>query len=338
MAVCGAWLSMLVAVAAAAEPSPTATPLAMLAPQLSTASAATEYWDVTAWLDSGDRVVARFLVTNQGPGSHTAAAVGHVVLASGRTLPFKWGRLRDAWTLAPDGRKLKIAKATLDLSGAAIVCMVRSPKHGVEFRLEIERPSTLVGIRGLAPGYPIDVAMPGPARGNIAGRAVGGVAAVTHTWVEATEAEIIRRRIELFAFGPDLTAYVVDLMRADGTRKSAAYVARAGATVVALEDVALDFGTTSTSGGDPRYPLPTAWHAKTAGLALDIAVGPELLRMNPLDLLPQPFRLLLSLGARPQRVWADASVALQLPASGDAAPPPTTLRGLAVATFARPER
>ncbi len=63
--------------------------------------------------------------------------------------------------------------------------------------------------------------------------------------------------------------------------------------------------------------------------------------MNPLDVLPQPFRLLLSLGGRPARVWAEATaeIALTPPTPNDDPPamPRTQLRGIAAATFARPE-
>jgi hypothetical protein len=84
--------------------------------------------------------------------------------------------------------------------------------------------------------------------------------------------------------------------------------------------------------------LPTEWSGKTAGLLLQAAVGREVLRMNPLDLLPQPFRLLLSLGAKPRRVWAEARVTLDFGEDGEGPTHPTEIRGLAAVTFAQPER
>ena len=336
---CGLWLLILAGSSFAAGPSPAPTGGVVLAPRLSDVATATEYWDVTAWLDSGDRLVARFLVTNQGPGMRTAAAVGHVVLADGRALPFHWGRLSNAWTLDPDGGRLKIAKAALVLRPPATVVSVRSPKHGVELRLEIERPRAPISIRSLSPTYPIDVALPARAHGQLAGRAVRGFAAVTHTWVDTTEAEIVSRRAELFAAGDGgLGLYVVDLTLADGTRKSAAYVARGDGTIVAADPFALELRAAAAAGGDARYPLPSEWTGKASGLLLQVAVGRELLRMNPLDLLPQPFRMLLSLGAKPQRVWADAHVTLDFGEDGARPAAPTEIRGLAAVTFAQPER
>lgn len=334
---CGVGLLICAGSVAAAEPSPAGAAGVVLAPRLSTVATATEYWDVTAWLDSGEHVVARFLVTNQGPGTQTAAAVGHLVLANGDTRPFQWGRLRDDWTLDPDRGRLKIAKAELILRPPAIVVSVRSPKHGVEFRLEVDRPRAPIGIRSLSPAYPIDVALPARAHGQLAGRSVRGIGVVTHTWVDAIEAEIVRRRVELFASGASgLGMYVVDLTLADGTRKSAAYVARGDGTSVAADPIALELGSAATSGGDPRYPLPAEWSGKAAGLLLQVNVGPELLRMNPLALLPQPFRLLLSLGARPQRLWANARVSVDFGEDGAGPANPTEIHGIATATFAQP--
>ena len=54
-----------------AEPRPRGE----LATRLPAGSTAIEYWDVTAWFESGQRIFVLFLVTNDGPGVETAAAV-----------------------------------------------------------------------------------------------------------------------------------------------------------------------------------------------------------------------------------------------------------------------
>jgi len=204
---CGVGLLLLAIRAVAAEPSPV-PPNTTLAARVSSGPTAMEYWDVTAWLESGDRFFARFLVTNQGPGEQTAAAVGHLVLAGGEVVPFKWGRRHDAWTLGPGGGSLKIAKAALVLDGPALVVEVDSAKRGIELRLEIARTAPLLATRPLATGYGLDVAMPAPAHGRIrtrgmdAPRAVVGTGAVTHTWTERPEGEVLRRRVELLARKP----------------------------------------------------------------------------------------------------------------------------------------
>jgi hypothetical protein len=60
--------------------------------------------------------------------------------------------------------------------------------------------------------------------------------------------------------------------------------------------------------------------------------------MDPLDILPQPFRMLLALGGRPQRVWADAKVDLRVTPPGGGDPVRGSSSGIVIATFARPAR
>jgi len=338
---CGVGLLLLAIRAVAAEPSPV-PPNTTLAARVSSGPTAMEYWDVTAWLESGDRFFARFLVTNQGPGEQTAAAVGHLVLAGGEVVPFKWGRRHDAWTLGPGGGSLKIAKAALVLDGPALVVEVDSAKRGIELRLEIARTAPLLATRPLATGYGLDVAMPAPAHGRIrtrgmdAPRAVVGTGAVTHTWMERPEGEVLRRRIDLLAREGEVALYLSALTLADGTRRGTALVSRAGGILAHVDDVTFRFGSATTAGGDPGYPIATAWETESSTLAARVSVGRELLRMDPLDILPQPFRMLLALDGRPQRVWAEATADLALKIAGKDDATHMIETGILAATFARP--
>ena len=78
------WL-MLSAVAHAQPVKPAAAapakPTSALDPQarLLTGDHASEYWTLFVELDSGHRITQRFLITNAGPGDHTAVAVGHLI-------------------------------------------------------------------------------------------------------------------------------------------------------------------------------------------------------------------------------------------------------------------
>jgi hypothetical protein len=308
-----------------------------LSARLSAADTATEYWDVTAWFESGERFLARFMITNQGPGDRTAAAFGYVLLADGRALPFKWGRLRDQWKIDPKGRSMKIGKARLDLSGSSMLVSVDSKKHGVVARLEIERALPLGRSEDLEIHYEIEYAAPGPARGTIetdaGSRAVVGSAAVVHTSLPRLEAELIRRRDEVVARTATHALYLSSIVRLDGTRR----------TLLAThhpdrDDHGGTFATLELDGpdldGDPRYPVASLWTVQQDANRYDVALRKELLRMNPLEILPLPFRLLLSLGNAPQRVWANATVELEGIGSKD----PITLDGIAISTFANPER
>jgi len=314
----------------------------MLAAHLSSTSTAMEYWDVTAWLESGERFFARFLVTNQGPGVQTAAAVGHLVLPGGEIVPFKWGRRRDAWRLGPEGRSLTIAKARLELDAPTVVISVESEKRGIKLRLEIARTAPLVTTTPLPDGYAVEVVMPSPARGRVwtrgmdAARDVTGTGALTHTWMERPEGDLVRRRVELLSREADAALYIFDLTLADGRHRSTVIASRAGRILARADDVTLSFGHTTTADGDPRYPLATEWKAASTALAARVTVGRELLRMDPLDILPPPFRMLLALGGRPRRVWAEAEVDLRVTPPGGGDPERGSNSGIVVATFARP--
>jgi hypothetical protein len=58
--------------------------------------------------------------------------------------------------------------------------------------------------------------------------------------------------------------------------------------------------------------------------------------MDPLQLLPQPFRMLVALGGRPQRVWSEGRLDLTLK-DDTAAPTAATIfeRAIVATTFAR---
>ena len=94
------WASLAVAALAlaAAAPDPAAKrvdPAARLASQ----GSASEYWDLVARLDSNHSVFARFMITNQGPGTRTALAVGHLVQPDGTVVPFHNGRRWGRWKI-----------------------------------------------------------------------------------------------------------------------------------------------------------------------------------------------------------------------------------------------
>jgi hypothetical protein len=308
-----------------------------LAAHMSETASAMEYWDVAAWLESGERLFARFLVTNEGPGVRTAAAVGHVVLPDATMVPFKWGRRSDAWTLGGGGGKLTIAKAVLDVDGPMVVVAVDSNKQGVKLRLEIERAGELVAMRPVPGEYGVDVAMPAPAHGRLwargmsSPREVSGTGVVTHAWMERPEADLIRQRIETFARNDDIALYLSALTLADGRPRTTA-VAKGSGILVRTDDAAVDFAR-ATPGGDPRYPVPARLNLRNGTLALSVDVRRELLRWDPLEIVPQPFRMLLALGGPPQRVWCDATVDVAVTAGG---PAPFRARtgGIVAATFA----
>jgi hypothetical protein len=308
-----------------------------LAARLSSADTATEYWDITAWFDGGERFVARFLITNQGPGERTAAAYGHVLLADGRALPFKWGRLQDHWKIDPAGRIMKIGKARLDVSGPNVVVSVDSAKHGVVARLEIERALPHGRAKDLEAEYEVDYSLPGAARGTIGvdgtPRIVGGSGAIVHTSLPRLEGDVIRRRDEVMARSATHALYVSSVLRLDGTRRTLLVASGPDLDDHGIPPTTVDFSGPEISG-DPAYPVASAWRIRGEARRYEVTLRHELLRLKPLDILPLPFRVLLSFGSAPQRTWANATVVVAADDSKETA----TLDGIAVSTFANPER
>jgi hypothetical protein len=300
-----------------------------------------EYWDITARFESGHRFAARFLITNEGPGSRTAAAVGHLVLPGGKVVPIKYGRTREAWTLGAEGRRIKIASAVLDLSRSPAQVEVDSDKRGIKLQLEFESTAPPVALSPLPGAYEIEALTPIPVRGMMALRGMSGprtlqgTIAVTHTWMEDSEANLVRQRAELFAHSGEIGIYLNELILADGRRRGWLAVRRGAEVVQWSDDLALRFGDTTTTTDDSRYPLSVRWDAEAGSSRLRADLRHEWLRWAPLDIIPQPFRFLLSLQAQPRQVWADAEIELALSDAGAAAPA-LSGAGIGVVMFAGP--
>lgn len=338
----GTW-GVLVCLAAGAAPAqaPAPRPPSVVA-RLSDAAEAMEYWDVAAQLDSGHRFFARFLITNEGPGQHTAAAVGHLVLPDGAVAPIKYGRAREGWQLSPDRRRLKIASAVLDLSEPLWRVEIDSDTYGFKVRLQLTRAAAPVSTEPLPGAYWVDVVTPTPARGTVwlrgmeAPLPVEGTVALTDTRMERNEADLVQRRAELFAGAGDLGIYLADLTLADGRRRGTLIVRDDTRVRYRSDDLPVIFGDRLTVPGDPAYPVPARWQIDRPAVRATVRLDREWLRWAPLDIVPQPFRFLLSLRAAPQLVWADADFELDLASTGDGGAPRAQGRGIALVALARP--
>src|SRR5262249_7646907 len=118
---------------------------------------ALEYWDFLAAFDGGVRLFARVLITNEGPGDHTAVAIGHLVRPGAEAVELRNGRLENDWELEPDGRKLKIGKTQLDLRGPVRTLAHHNTRRGIDVELRLESAGRGRATGGEPPDYRVDL-------------------------------------------------------------------------------------------------------------------------------------------------------------------------------------
>lgn len=95
-------------------------------------------------------------------------------------------------------------------------------------------------------------------------------------------------------------------------------MARAGKVVCLEQEFQVALGAPMMAGEDRGYPLPQDLQIRGAGLTATVRARRQLLRTNPMELIPQPFRFFLSLLSEPRQVWASASFDLQCTPQGEA--------------------
>jgi hypothetical protein len=326
--------------------APAKTPTTPLDPKarLLAGDHASEYWTLFAELDSGHRITQRFLITNAGPGDHSAVAVGHL-LEPGRP-PYRYvnGRQRHAWTLSPDRLFLDIAASHLDLHrprGA-----LKITKDDVEIRLDFDfAPSVLSGrvpASQLPSRYFVEVLAAGVVtQGTIkapwmaAPLATKGHLWLVHSWTPDDEADLLDRRVDVFGRRGGTTFYALQI--ADGNRFAGAWQLLSRPPVppgAGKLDSRINFaahwkdGTALLPGKpDAGYPVPDRFSLAGKLETGSIALSREWLRFDPLVVIPQPFQWFIRRSSQPREVWADTRIAVSirrapenpsLPPSGDA--------------------
>jgi len=312
--------------------------------RLSGADEASEYWDVTARLDSGYWLFARFMITNEGLGAQTGVGMGYLVLPDGRNMQFSYARRKGDWKLSADRLRLQIASSMLDLHAPVRQFEIDSNTRGIKVHLRFT-------VRGSAPGtadaadaqYGTDVLQVAvPVEGTLWVRGmrepipVHGTTALTHTWMEENEARLTQRRIEFFAQMRDLGLYVSDLTTPEGTNRRWLVLERGGTVVHATRDFELSISGTAPIKADSRYAVPGLLRISDHTLVAEVRPERLLLRTNPLEGVPQPFRWLLEIKSQPQRLWVESSVQLTLTDQADATPNAAQGHGILAINFLNP--
>lgn len=291
------------------------------AARLSAADGALEYWDFVARFEQGHRLVARVLVTNEGPGDRTAVGVGHLILPDGEVVEFRNGRLEQRWSIAADRRSLRIGSTRLELAGAPRTLEYDNDKRGIEIRLRFHGAEPARFPRsGEHPGYRVDLldlSVPVDATillpGMSAPLAIAGRGALTHTWMDESEPRLVQRRIDFASLDSDTALYVRDVTHPEGKTHRWLIAVRDGAVLVESSD--FEIAAESPRGAAPSgYPVPERLRISGPGFSGSVTLGRQLLEHDPLGDLPQPFRFLLSFAMRPRRVWTDSPFSLRVEA------------------------
>jgi hypothetical protein len=270
-------------------------------------AAGTEWWVLAASLDSGDRVLVEFTLTDLGPGDRNAAAIGNWVAPDGTLTPFSRAKLEGAWTPSPDGRRIDLGKFVFDRAGPQ--AQLRVDKGSLRLALEFPLGTAPLAARRLAGGkWTQELWTAGaPVRATLwkkgmpAARASTGRVALSRRRIEGSESRLAQRRAEWFTLGA-APVYALEVahggraerwvVACDASGKPLAQDSASLATRDALSAVAprLAFGGPAASGS--------------------VRAGAQLAAYDPLADVPALIRM--ALGLRLQSVWMASPFALDV--------------------------
>jgi hypothetical protein len=327
------------AIAPAVEAAPPRVDKPDPAARLPAGKQGSEYWDLLARLDSGHFVFARFLLTNVGPGKHSAVVLGNVITPDGRRQAFRNGRRRSEWQLSGDRLKLDVNKCHLDLRNGTALLTVR--KSAVKLALHFALEGGALPPEGLVPDrYAVEtLAANASVRGTIAlaGRPAvetTGTGAVTHTWTSEPEEERVWRRLDFFTLSPDLGLQLSEFRTPDGAVRRWLRATRDGGTV--FETSSLELSPSGRLAGTPRgYPVEANLALSGDAASGDVALVQLLHQQDPLEAIPQPLRSVIrwSVSMEPHQLWTTASYDLSIRLTPGAAATPLKGEGLATIAF-----
>jgi hypothetical protein len=148
--------------------------------------------------------------------------------------------------------------------------------------------------------------------------------------MEESEADLALRRIDFASTGSGPAIFLSDWMTPSGERERWLVVGRDGEVLVQTTDFELTLGDPQSTS-DGGYPTHGELQISGSGIEGAIQSSSTLAEIDPLEVIPQPFRFLLSFKLRPHRVWARASFEVRLRSGRDT--PETVLKGSGVKTI-----
>ncbi len=281
-----------------------------------------EHWDLSTRFSSGHRIFVRFSISNEGPGSPAAYALGQIVFPDGEVVPFKNGKLEGGWELSAEGQRIEVSSSLLDLSVRP--CRFEVDKNGKGIRIFLRfEPGDEPPRRWRSAPAGVShalLALAGEAHGTLWVRErmgegaapvpLEGRASLTHVWMEERESDRVVRRVESHLLSGGATAaYWVALQTVEGEARSWAVLRGVEGSIetgaFSVEEVG------ARPGRDLRYPLPAALTLRGA-LEGGVELGPVLIDHDPLAVVPRPFRWLLAFRLRPRQIWVDSRLELRV--------------------------
>jgi hypothetical protein len=303
---------------------------------------ASEYWDFVASFDSKEQLFARFMITNEWPGDAYAVAAGHFVRADGTVLPFRNGRMAGDWELGAGGRWIRIGGSRLDLSGPELRIDIGKTKRGIQIHLRMQ-PSPRASAGPELPDTSVDVlAVSAPIEGTVwftgmpAPLSVRGRAGITHTWMDPRESERVLRRLDFFGRDGGLAVYLGEALAPDGRSTAVLSVERDGKPILNVTEITISHGDKKAVELGPGYPIPRQLILTSRDVSGVIHINQTLVRHEPLQDLPLPFRFLLSSAAHPQRVWMDSRFEVRIEQGPLSQPLQAQGTGITSVTFTNP--
>ena len=295
-----------------------------------------EYWDLVAKLDSGHVVSARFLLTNVGPGNHSAVVRGYVIAPDGEIRRFRNGRRRSRWRLSDDNLDLTVNKCRLDLHNQTARLEVRKDVTRIDLRFALQG-GAIPPPGVLPPRYFVEtLAANAAVEGQIqlapdsAPTPVRGTGAVTHTWTSEAEEKRIARRLDFFTLTTGRSIQLSEFRTPSGRTTRWLRVLRDGRSELESTEVVLE--ATGKLSGTPRsYPVEGRLRIQSPGVHGSIELSRVIHQYDPLDAIPEPMQTLIrwSVKMQPHQVLASAPFELELESAAVEAA--TGLRGDGVA-------
>jgi hypothetical protein len=295
---------------ASADAPPTLDPT----PRLLEGSSAWDHYDITAVFDSGHKIFARYMITNMGPGTMNAFAIGHVILPNGEKIEWENGRTKSGWTLSDDRMLIDIGRSHLHLEGPKFHHFVNKLHIEIDFRFPAQGQTDAAPLDAVADYQTQTLALGSPVKGTIrlpesenAPTEITGRVFMIHRWGREDQEDSLRRSIELFYFGDDHQGRVVDITAENGKRETwieSLDENPSFATVRQLHPFELD-GVQDPALGK-KYWVPKSIRVSEHQYLI-ISLDKTLLSDNPLKILPQPFRFIASRSSKPRRLWASVN-------------------------------